>query len=143
MNSDSITLLKECNSGCKMATNSMEQVKSYVENQELLNLIEKNLKLHTDIGDECHVMLNQTGEDEKDPSKMAATFAKMETEMKLLIEKDTHKIAEILIDGCHMGIKSLSENLNKYKAAEGSVISQTRKLIKIEQIMGDELLTFL
>ena len=72
MNNDTINLLKECNAGCKSATNSMEQVMSYVKNEKLKALIDKYNDSHIKLGDECHNMLNELGEQEKDPQKIPA-----------------------------------------------------------------------
>ena len=42
MNLDTINLLKECNAGCKSATNSMEQVLPYVKDEKLMFDIIRN-----------------------------------------------------------------------------------------------------
>ncbi len=143
MNEDTISLLKECNSGCKSATNSMEQVLGYVKNEKLAALINKYNDKHIKLGDECHKLLNENNEDEKDPSKISAMFAEMGTDIKLKMENSTHKIADLLIDGCTMGIKSLSEYLHKYRSADENIIDLTKRLIKAEQEFMDELLEFL
>ncbi len=143
MNEDTVCLLKECNSGCKSATNSMEQVMGYVKNNKLKQLIEKYNDKHIKIGDECHDMLNEMDEKEKDPSKIASMFAEMGTDMKLMMENSTHKAADLLVDGCTMGIKSLSEYINKYTTADENVVNLTRKLIRLEQDFMEELLEFL
>ncbi len=143
MNEDTISLLKECNSGCKSATNSMEQVLGYVKNEKLAALIDKYNDKHIKVGDECHKLLNENNEDEKDPSKISAMFAEMGTDIKLKMENTTHKIADLLIDGCVMGIKSLSEYLHKYRSADENIVDLTKKLIKIEREFMDELLEFL
>ena len=43
MNEDTIKLLKECNSGCKSATSSMEQVtvQPFINNENLKSLIDE------------------------------------------------------------------------------------------------------
>ncbi len=143
MNEDTISLLKECNSGCKSATNSMEQVLGYVKNEKLAALIDKYNDKHIKLGDECHKLLNENNEDEKDPSKISSMFAEMGTDIKLKMESSTHKIADLLIDGCVMGIKSLSGYLHKYRSAEDNVTDLTKRLIKAEQEFMDELLEFL
>ena len=143
MNEDTISLLKECNSGCKSATNSMEQVLGYVKNEKLASLINKYNDKHIKIGDECHELLNENNEDEKDPSKISSMFAEMGTDIKLMMEKSTHKAADLLIDGCTIGINSLSEYFHKYRNAEEHIVSLTKKLIRIEQDFMDELLEFL
>ena len=40
MNDHTIALLKECNSGCKMAVNSMDQIRKYITDSRLENLID-------------------------------------------------------------------------------------------------------
>ena len=119
MNDDTIKLLKECNAGCKSATNSMEQVLPYINDTDLRDLITKYNDKHIRVGDSCHSMLNSVNEDEKS------------------------KIADLMIDGCNMGIKSLSKYLNQYKGADSESIHLTQKLIKIEQDFMHELLVYL
>lgn len=143
MNSDSINLLKECNSGCKSATDSMEQVLSFVREEKLKKLIEDYDKKHIKIGDECHKILNKEGEREEDPNKLAMAMAWFGTEVKLTINDDTGKIADMLVDGCNMGIKSLSKYRNKYTGAESEIKDLVFELISIEQDFMNELLAFL
>lgn len=142
-NNDTVYLLKECNSGCKSATSSMEQVMGYVKNEKLRDLIKRYLDKHIKIGDVCHDVLNEMNENEKDPSKVAMMFAELGTDLKLMMEQSTHKAADMLIDGCTMGIKSLSEYINKYPNAKQDVQDLAKKLIKIEQDFMTELLAYL
>ncbi len=67
MNEDSIKLLKEVNAGCKMATDSMEQLMDFAKDKNLKQLIEIYDEEHIKIGDQCHQLLNQYGKNEKDP----------------------------------------------------------------------------
>lgn len=143
MNEDTIFLLRECNSGCKSATNSMEQVQPYIDNEELKAIIDEYNDRHIKLGDECHQMLNENNEEEKDPKVMAKAFSWISTEMKLMVNNDTHKIAELMIDGCNMGIKSVSMYINKYKAASDESINLARKLVHMEQEFMSSLLVFL
>src|SRR5690606_15257938 len=140
---DTIKLLKEVNSGCKSATNSMEQVLPFAKNEQLKNIINKYNDIHIKLGDECHALLNQVDKDEKDPSIMAKAMSWISTEVKLMINDDTHRIAELMIDGCNMGIKSLSEYINKYKSASPESIDLAKRLVRIEQDFMNELLPYL
>ena len=74
---------------------------------------------------------------------MASAFAKISTDMKLMMEKDSHKIAEILIDGCNMGVKSTTENIHKYSKADAESVALARELVEMEQKMSQDLLQFL
>ena len=143
MNEDTINLLKECNAGCKAGTNSMEQVQPYIENEKLKSIIDEYNDKHIKIGDQCHQMLNKYHEEEKDPQISAKAFSWLSTEMKLMINNDTHEIADIMIDGCNMGIKSVSKYINKYKTASTESMDLAKQLVKVEQEFMDDLLGYL
>lgn len=144
MNEDTIALLKQCNAGCKTATNSMEQMLPNVTNQELRELIEKYNVKHIELGDEYHQKLEECGSEEKDPTTMAKAITWMTTEMKLLMnDDDNREAASILMDGCNMGIKTVAENLNKYTEADITSINLARKLVKLEQDFSKDLLGYL
>ena len=77
VNGDTVSLLKECDSGCKMATDSIEQIGQFVNNQELSEVIAKYNHDHIVLGEEIHQLLNDLGEPEQDPGVMAKAFAWM------------------------------------------------------------------
>ena len=143
MNEDSINLLKECNAGCKSATNSMEQVEPFINNDELRSVIDKYNDKHIKIGDECHEMLNEMEESEKDPHAIAKVFSWVSTEVKLMVDDDSSKIAQLMVDGCNMGIKSVSKYIDQYKNASKEIMSLAKNLVKIEQEFMNDLLVFI
>ena len=143
MNEDSIALLKECNSGCKSATNSMEQVLQYTDDGGLKKLIEDCNKKHIKLGDECHEMLNKAGCNEEDPSKFVSKMAEIGTEIKLMMNDDSYRIAELMVDGCNMGIKSISKAINKYTKADSEVKNLSYEIISLEQDFMNDLLAYL
>lgn len=143
MNEDTVHLLKECNNGCKMATNSMEQVMSFIKEHSLRTLIENYNRRHIALGEECHVMLNREEEEEKEPTVLAKAFSWVSTEVKLAVNDDSAKIADLMVDGCNMGIKSVSKYKNQYKNASEESKELAERLIKMEQDFMKELLEFL
>lgn len=142
MEDATVALLKEVNSGCKSATNSMEQVLPYVSDNSLKTLIEKYNNKHIDIGDRCHVMLNELDKDEKDPHPMAKAFSWMSTEVKLMMNDDRKKIAGLMVDGCEMGIKSVSGYINQYDGASKDVVDLANELVKVEKDFMEDLLKY-
>lgn len=138
-NGDTIALLKECNAGSKMATSSIEQISEYITTPELKEILHKYNADHIKLGDECHTLLNEAGADEKDPHPMAKAMSWMSSEVKLTLGGDEKKAAGILMDGCSMGIKSLSEYLNKYSDADEESKSICEKLRKLEEDMLEQL----
>lgn len=139
LNGDSVALLKECDAGTKMATSSLEQIGEYIKTPELKELIHKYNADHIKLGEECHALLNEAGKDEKDPHPMAKAMSWLTSEMKLSVGGDEKKAAGILMDGCAMGIKSLSEYLNKYSGADDTVKRICEKLRKLEEDMHEKL----
>lgn len=140
---DTVSLLKECNAGCKSATNSLEQVQGYIKSNALKALVEKYDKRHIALGDECHSLLEEAGAKEKDPAPIPAAMAKLGTDIKLTLNDTTSHIANLLADGCHMGIKSLNKYKNQYKNADDNAVHITENLIKLEMEMYRDLLTFM
>lgn len=133
MNVDTINLLKECNSGCKMATDTIEQVMPRVKDEEMREELRHYNETHVKLGDKCHELLNRFNKDEKDPAAMAKVMAKMETGMKIMMDDSGEKIADLMVDGCGMGIKSLHKYLNQYMAADAEVKRLAKNIIEAEE----------
>ena len=131
MNSDSINLLKECNAGCKSAVNSMRQIKEYVVDERLTTLIDKYTKKYEHLGEKFHEVLNEHSEPEKDPNTMVAAFASMGTEIKLMLNNEPHRVAKLLMDGCNMAIKSISDYVMQYDEADEDSVKAANDLIDI------------
>lgn len=142
MISDTTYLLRECNSGCKMASGSMEQVMPHVHDQKLSELLHRYNEKHLDIGASCHELLTEHGDNGKDPHPLTRAMSYMGTEMKLNLRDDNSYVAGLLMDGCSMGIKSLSRYLNQYPDASTESRDLTRKLIHLEEDLMVELKKF-
>ena len=140
---DTIKLLKECNSGCKMAINSIRQVKGYAEKESLLKLLDEYEKKHEKLENKISALLKEYGREKEEPDKIASAFSLLTAEVKLMIKKDSSQIAKLMTDGCNMGIQSLSEYINKYPAASGESISLAKDLVKAEETFMKELRKFL
>lgn len=126
-------MLKACNQGCKYATNNIENLYSYIEDDRFRVMVDDYNDKHAKIGDKCHVLLNKYNVDEKDPKPMATMFAKMGTEMKMLNDDSREKVAELLMDGCHMGIKSVAKYMNKYTCASEDSRKLAKEIIDVEE----------
>jgi len=72
MRDHTVCLLKECDSGCKMALDSMAQIKGYVSDQKLKNTIDGYEKKHQAMEEEAYKQLKSLGEGGKEPEMMAA-----------------------------------------------------------------------
>lgn len=126
-------LLEDCNSGCKMAINSISQICDYIEGDEFISLV-RNYKLkHENLEIESSNLLLENGKFEKEPNPIVSGISWFTTEMKLMIRDDNHQSAKLLMDGCNMGIQTISESVNKYTNADFKSLDLASDLIKLEE----------
>lgn len=141
--SDTVKLLKECDAGSKMAVSSIDEVLDKVSDDKLLHMLQESKKHHEKLGNELHVMLNEMGESEKEPSAMAKGMSWMKTNVKIGMDNSDATIADLITDGCDMGIKSLYRYLNQYQAADEDSKKITYRLIEIEEELRKQLQKYL
>lgn len=79
----------------------------------------------------------------KEPNVMAQGMSWIKTNMKLAMNSSDETIAELMTDGCNMGVKSLSRYLNQYKAADDRAKAITKKLINLETDLCSDLRVYL
>lgn len=140
---DTIRLLRECDSGIKMGISSIEDVLPHVKSQELSQTLSHCRDEHEYLGHEIRGLLDRYGDDGKDPNPIAKGMSWMKTNMKLGMEETDATIADLMTDGCNMGVKSLSKYLHQYRAADEASKDITKRLIDIEQQLADDVRRFL
>ena len=140
---DSIKLLKECDAGSKMAVTSLDDVLEKVENENLKALLSETKSHHEKLGNEIHALLVEYGSEEKEPNAMAKGMSKMKTGMKMTVNDSDETVADLITDGCNMGIKSLYKYLNQYPGANSKVKDLCNRLISIEDQLRKELRQYL
>ena len=79
----------------------------------------------------------------KEPNVMAQGMSWIKTNKKLAMNTSDETIAELMTDGCNMGVKSLSRYLNQYKAADDRAKAITKKLISLETDLCSDLRVYL
>ncbi|NLL39155.1 MAG: hypothetical protein GX254_06185 [Clostridiales bacterium] len=140
---DTVKLLRECDSGTKMAVTSIDEVLGKVENQEMKKLLEESKSHHGELGNRIHGLLLQHGSDEKDPTAMAKGMSWIKTNIKMGMEKSDATVADLITDGCNMGVKSLHRYLNQYQAADSTSKGICKELISIEEKLAKDLRYYL
>ncbi len=140
---DTIKLLRECNAGIKMGVSSIDEVLHAVKDERLKKLLTDNKQEHEKLGGETTQMLNDYSDDGKEPSPIAKGMSWMKVNMKLGMDNSDATVADLITDGCNMGVKSLSRYLNQYAAAEEKVKDLTKKLIKLEEDLSVSMRVFL
>ena len=129
---DTIKLLRECDAGIKMGVNSISDVLDNVRDARLKEMLTKCKDKHDALQDEIDKLLQEYHDEGKEPNVMAQGMAWIKTNVKLAMDDSDATIAELMTDGCDMGIKSLSRYLNQYEAADDKAKAITKKLINLE-----------
>ena len=130
---DTIRLLRECDAGVKMGVASIDDVLEYVSDEEFKKLLIRCKDEHIELNDKVQKLLEEYHDDGKDPNPMAKGMSWMKTNMKLVMHESDATIADLMTDGCNMGVKSLHQYLNQYKAADEKSKDIAKKLINIEE----------
>ena len=116
VNDDTIKLLNECNAGIKMGVEGIKEVIDNAENKELVDVLNKYLKDHEKLGNKTHEYLNKFHDGGKEPNPIASAMSWVKINVKMLQGNKDEQIADVMTDGCDMGIKSIARYLNKYPA---------------------------
>lgn len=130
---DTIKLLRECDAGVKMGTASIGDVINSVEDKEFRKLLTVCKAEHESLETELETLLDKYHDDGKEPNKMAKSMSWVKTNMMIAIKDTDETIADLMTDGCNMGVKSLNKYLNKYKAADEVSKDITKRLINLEK----------
>lgn len=129
---DTIQLLKECDSGTKMAVESIDEVLDKVKATELRDVLNDSRIHHEKLGNELHSLLLKHNSEEKEPAPMAKGMSWLKTNFKMAIDGSDKSIASLITDGCNMGVKSLHMYMNQYPEADNTSKDICSRLISIE-----------
>lgn len=132
---DTKLLLKECTAGVKMATEAIDEVLDYAKDPQLKDILCRSRKEHDILDHKLQASVTAYHTEDKEPNPFAKGMSWMKTNMKLAMNdgNDDQTIADLITDGCNMGIKSLHRYLNQYPAADTSIKDITNELIGIEE----------
>lgn len=140
---DTIKLLRECDAGIKMGTASIADVLDKVSDKKLKEMLENCKEQHQKLQEELEGLLQEFHDEGKEPNPMAQGMSWIKTNIKLAMDDSDATIAELMTDGCDMGVKSLSRYLNQYQAADHKAKVFAKKLISFEEDLCRDLREYL
>ena len=143
MNEDTVKLLKECNSGIKMGVESINNVMPYVKSEELRSILNACKDKHAVLGNETHKALLNAEESTKNAHPVAQMMSDMKIRATVTLKKSDSTVADVMTDGCNMGIKSIYKYLNQYSSADDNSKSIANRLISAEQELRTDLRSYL
>lgn len=140
---DTIKLLRECDAGVKMGASSLHDVLQYVRSEKLRQLLSDCRTEHDKLGGEIESLLDRYRDEGKSPNPLSSKMAEMGTKMKLGVHGSDQTVADLMTDGCNMGVKSLSRYLNQYAAADETSKDIAKRLISLAAKLAVDLRDFL
>ena len=140
---DTIKLLRECDAGIKMGVSSIEDVLDHVKNKDLRTHLTRCRDEHNALKSDIQKELDRFHDDGKDPNPIAKGMSWIKTNVKLGMDDSDKVVADLLTDGCNMGVKSLRKYLNQYEAADEKAKDITKRLIQLEEKLTAQLRKYL
>ncbi len=129
---DTVKLLKECDSGIKMGISAIDDVIDNVQSDDFRSLLSNSKNQHEKLKDEILTLLNQHNDNGKNPNPMAKGMSWIKTNVKMTVDSNDSTVADLITDGCNMGVKSLNKYLNQYKSADSKSKDITKRLVEVE-----------
>jgi len=140
---DTVKLLRECDAGIKMGVDSINDVIDRVDDQRFKQCLSECKTDHERLGDEIREALHRFGDEGKDPNPIAKSMSWMKTEAMMSFKGGDDTVADLMTDGCNMGVKSLSRYLNQYEAADEKSKDITKRLISLEERLAQDIRQYL
>lgn len=140
---DTIKLLRECDAGIQMGVDSIDDVLNKVRSEKMRERLSQCKKEHQELDAEVQELLEKYRDDGKDPNPIAKGMSWMKTNVKMAMDDSDATIADLMVDGCDMGVKSLSRYLNQYEAADEVSKDICKRLIKLEEKLSKQMRDYL
>ncbi len=141
--SDTVKLLRECDAGIKMGIASIDDVLEHTENDSLHSYLSACKRSHEQLQQEVQTLLGDYKDQGKDPNPIAKGMSWMKTKVKLDMNESDTTIADLMTDGCNMGVKSLNRYLNQYQAADEASKDIAKRLIRLEEDLTHQIRRYL
>ncbi len=139
ISADTIRLLRECDAGIKMGIEAINEVLSNTQAHDLKEILRDSRDNHERLQEEALKLLNEYHDDGKDPGPVAKGMSWMKTNMKMMMDASDNTVADLIVDGCNMGVKSLYKYLNEYKNANDTAKKFAKDVIKEEEKLAESM----
>ena len=140
---DTVKLLRECDAGVKMGISSIEEVLDNVSDKEFEKILTDCKNEHNKLDSEIQSLLDKYNDEGKEPAAIAKGMSWIKTIVMLAMNESDATVADLMTDGCNMGVKSLNKYLNKYKAADEVSKDVAKRLINLEEKLAVDIRRFL
>lgn len=140
---DTIKLLRECDAGIKMGISAIDEVMEYAHSKDMRKYLQDSSRENETLKNDLQEALADYHDNGKEPNPIASGMSWIKTNVKLKMNESDSTIAELMTDGCNMGIKSLSRYMNQYQAADERSKNIAKRLVKAEEKLSQNMRQFL
>ena len=140
---DTIRLLRECDSGIKMGITAIDEVIDHVKGSRMKSVLSDSKHENECLQTDLTSLLHEYKDRGKEPAPVIKGMSWVKMNWEMLIDGTDSRIAEMMMDGCNMGIKSLSRYLNQYKAADEKSKDIAKRLISSEEKLSSDMRQYL
>ena len=107
MDHDTKALLLECGAGVQMAVGAIDDVLGQTRDKKLEQALLSCREAHKALGQQTKALLDAEHIPEKGANAMARGMSWLKTSTKLAVSPADETVADLITDGCNMGVKSL------------------------------------
>lgn len=140
---DTLKLLRECDAGVKMGVSSINEVLPDVKAENMRQSLTDCRNQHEILLSEIKQKLDENCDKGKEPAPAAKGMSWIKTNVKMALDESDKTIADLITDGCNMGVKSLHRYLNQYSAADDVSKGFANRLITLEDDLARQMRRYL
>ena len=140
---DTVRLLRECDAGIKMGRAAIDKVMGHVGDERFSQILRRSMREHERLDAELKALLSQHDDDGKEPAPLAKGMSWLKTNFRLAADSSDETAADLITDGCNMGVKSLHRYLNQYTAADDAAKDLCRRLTELEEELAADIRPYL
>lgn len=140
---DTLKLLRECDAGVKMGISSINDVLPDVKSGKMRTELTDCRNQHEVLLSDIKTKLAEHCDKGKEPAPAAKGMSWMKTNVKMALEGSDKTVADLITDGCNMGVKSLHRYMNQYKNADAESKGIATRLIGLEDELAKQMRPYL
>lgn len=140
---DTLKLLRECDAGVKMGVSSINEVLPDVKADKMRQCLTDCRNQHEILLSDIKEKLNENCDKGKEPAPAAKGMSWIKTNVKMALDDSDKTVADLITDGCNMGVKSLNRYLNQYSAADDVSKGFANRLITLEDDLARQMRSYL
>lgn len=140
---DTVRLLRECDAGLKMGARTLDEMLGHVKTAELREKLVGGMEEHERLITRVSSELKKEGVGGKEPAVAAKSMSRLKTGMKFAMDSSDSTVAELVYDGCYMGMKALHRYKNRYIGADRRAKELCDGIINAELGLSEDMQPYL